>query len=75
MAALGHCKHCWWWNQTGERTGVCWFNSYSEDSKDYTNIDSYCPDYFNRATGNKDTGTLKKWLKEQNFKYVTYRKI
>lgn len=76
MSRFGHCKNCWWWNQVGKDKGICWFQTHYEDSPHYSYIDSYCPDYTNRLKSNKENKqTLKEWLEEQNFKFITYREL
>ena len=34
MAIYGHCKSCWWWNRTGKKTGICWFQTRDEENND-----------------------------------------
>lgn len=75
MARYGHCKSCWWWNQTGEKIGICWFQTRGwQDNPHYSGIDEYCPDHSPRIRANKQDGTLKRWLEHRNLKYVTYKK-
>ena len=74
MVRFGHCKNCWWWNRVAKNKGICWFQTYYEDNPHYTYIDAYCPDYTNRLKANKENKqTLKEWLEEQNFKFITYK--
>ena len=76
MARYGKCKNCWWWNQIAKEKGVCWSQTYNQDDPTYTYMDSYCPDYSNRTAYNKIfKQTLKEWLKEQNFKFITYKEL
>ena len=76
MSRFGHCKNCWWWNRVGKDKGICWFQTHYEDSPHYSGIDEYCPDYTNRIKSNKENKqTLKEWLEEQNFKFITYREL
>lgn len=76
MPRFGKCKNCWWWNQVGEKKGICWMVTKYDDEPYYTNIDGYCPDYRNRLVGNKFDGiTLKQWLEEGGHKYIIYKKL
>lgn len=75
MARYGHCKSCWWWNRTGKKTGICWFQTRDEENIHYSDIDSYCPDHHNRLKSNKESGTLKQWLEEGGHKYITYKEL
>lgn len=55
---FGHCKYCWWWRKTTDSTrdGYCFYHM--NTTKDTT----YCPDYYNRKKGNKESCTLKDWI-------------
>ena len=57
---FGHCKHCWWWKKTKsiDDTGYCFFH------RNTTKETTYCPDHHNRTNGNKEHGTLNKWINE-----------
>lgn len=62
----GYCKNCWWWEpikfdlkQAKFVLGVCWM------WKNQTDDCSYCPDYFNRNSGNKEYGSLESWAKSR----------
>ena len=48
---LGHCKHCRW-----HHGGKCYMQGVSTDDS------SYCPDYLNRAKGNKEDGRIEDWI-------------
>ena len=55
---FGHCKHCWWWKKTTTIAdkGYCFYH------RNTTKETTYCPDYYNRKNGNKENGTLDKWI-------------
>lgn len=60
----GYCEKCWWWEplkydiqQARYVLGACWMNFYPN-----AEYDSYCPDYYNRKNGNKESGTLQHWI-------------
>ena len=57
---FGHCKHCWWWKKTNTiaKEGYCFFHGNT------TKETTYCPDHYNRTNGNKEHGTLDKWINE-----------
>lgn len=75
MPNHGYCKNCWWWKeiptiamtwQEVERKGQCFALSVG-GHKEYTEENSYCPDYCNRKKGNKEQ-TLDDWLIKNNLK-------
>ena len=57
---FGHCKHCWWWKKTKPiaNEGYCLYSGST------TKETTYCPDYYNRTNGNKEYGTLDKWIND-----------
>ena len=75
MPNHGYCKNCWWWEeiptiatvwQEVERKGQCFMHTHGGHNE-YTEENSYCPDYFNRKKGNKEQ-TLDEWSLKQNIK-------
>lgn len=60
----GYCQNCWWWEpikfdlkEAKWVLGVCWMWNNTQEHE------SYCPDYWNRNSGNKKEGSLENWIK------------
>lgn len=61
MANHGYCRNCWWWqitdyqgvNMRNKFVGICWFTSLYPSNLSKLYEDSYCPDYVNRASEEK----------------------
>ena len=73
----GHCINCWWYKairlryhtatEKGLREwfgyGRCYMHPDNEDPYSIIDGDSYCPDYFNRKSGEKEQKmTLDEWI-------------
>ena len=46
-----------------------------DDDPHYSDSKSYCPDHNSRRDANKRNGTLKQWLEDGGYKYITYKKL